>query len=257
MLTRCAAPVGASAALIGATPATVTVTAAGTPGPGRSASLCRSCEPDPPFPTGCWSGAGGPSRRWSRCSPPAICSGCRPAGWYELTPNASCEGSVHSRRGSRTRSQSEVQRLEALGAIHYDDQQERGHDFWVLRDPLGQRVLRPSTRVPRLIVADGEHAPPCGPRPAPAPPSSTARLSNDPTTKINNGVNRKPRETRQSTGLNYCSSEFPGFCGPRVVPAAALVVRRSDRVDAPDGRIDQLDRMEQRQILRKEAANLQ
>ena len=29
----------------------------------------------------------------------------------------------------------EVQRLEALGARRYDHQQERGYNFWVLRDP--------------------------------------------------------------------------------------------------------------------------
>ena len=28
-----------------------------------------------------------------------------------------------------------VRRLEALGATRYDHQQERGYDFWVLRDP--------------------------------------------------------------------------------------------------------------------------
>jgi predicted enzyme related to lactoylglutathione lyase len=39
----------------------------------------------------------------------------------------------------------EVQRLEALGATRWDHQQERGHDFWVLRDPWGNEfcVLQP------------------------------------------------------------------------------------------------------------------
>ena len=31
--------------------------------------------------------------------------------------------------------EAEVRRLEALGATRYDHQQERGYDFWVLRDP--------------------------------------------------------------------------------------------------------------------------
>jgi hypothetical protein len=31
--------------------------------------------------------------------------------------------------------EAEVQRLEALGATRYDYQQERGFDFWVMRDP--------------------------------------------------------------------------------------------------------------------------
>jgi hypothetical protein len=30
-----------------------------------------------------------------------------------------------------------VARLEALGATRYDHQQERGFDFWVMRDPVG------------------------------------------------------------------------------------------------------------------------
>jgi hypothetical protein len=40
----------------------------------------------------------------------------------------------------------EVQRLEALGATRYDHQQERGFDFWVLRDPWGNEfcVLHPN-----------------------------------------------------------------------------------------------------------------
>jgi len=41
--------------------------------------------------------------------------------------------------------EAEVQRLEALGATRWDHQQERGHDFWVLRDPWGNEfcVLQP------------------------------------------------------------------------------------------------------------------
>jgi Glyoxalase-like domain len=44
--------------------------------------------------------------------------------------------------------EAEVRRLEALGATRNDHQQERGFDFCVTRDPLGQRVLRPSTERP-------------------------------------------------------------------------------------------------------------
>jgi hypothetical protein len=36
----------------------------------------------------------------------------------------------------------------SFGATRYDHQQERGFDFWVLRDP-GQRVLRAPTELPR------------------------------------------------------------------------------------------------------------
>ena len=41
--------------------------------------------------------------------------------------------------------EAEVQRLEALGATRYDHQQERGYDFWVMRDPWGNEfcVLQP------------------------------------------------------------------------------------------------------------------
>lgn len=41
--------------------------------------------------------------------------------------------------------ETEVRRLEALGATRWDHQQERGHDFWVLRDPWGNEfcVLQP------------------------------------------------------------------------------------------------------------------
>jgi DNA-binding XRE family transcriptional regulator len=41
--------------------------------------------------------------------------------------------------------EAEVQRLEELGATRYDHQQERGFDFWVMRDPFGNEfcVLQP------------------------------------------------------------------------------------------------------------------
>ena len=45
--------------------------------------------------------------------------------------------------------EAEVQRLEALGATRSDHQQARGVDFWVMRDPWGQRVLRAPPELPR------------------------------------------------------------------------------------------------------------
>ena len=41
--------------------------------------------------------------------------------------------------------EAEVKRLEILGAIRWDHQQERGFDFWVMRDPWDNEfcVLQP------------------------------------------------------------------------------------------------------------------
>jgi hypothetical protein len=47
----------------------------------------------------------------------------------------------------------EVERLRTLGAVPWDHQQERGHDFWGDARPVGQRILRPATRVPRAAVS--------------------------------------------------------------------------------------------------------
>lgn len=44
--------------------------------------------------------------------------------------------------------EAEVARLEALGAAPWDHQHERGYDFWILRDPRGQRVLCPPANLP-------------------------------------------------------------------------------------------------------------
>ena len=48
--------------------------------------------------------------------------------------------------------EAEVQRLEALGATRWDHQQERGFDFWVMRDPWGNEfcVLQPN--LPELLA---------------------------------------------------------------------------------------------------------
>ncbi|MFJ4651102.1 VOC family protein [Nocardia sp. NPDC088792] len=42
----------------------------------------------------------------------------------------------------------EVARLEALGAVRWDHQQERGYDFWVLRDPFGNEFCVLQTEFP-------------------------------------------------------------------------------------------------------------
>ena len=48
--------------------------------------------------------------------------------------------------------EAEVGRLEALGATRWDHRQERGFDFWVLRDPWGNEfcVLQPN--FPELLA---------------------------------------------------------------------------------------------------------
>jgi hypothetical protein len=43
----------------------------------------------------------------------------------------------------------EVQRLEALGATRCDHQQERGFDFWVMRDPWGNEFCALPPELPR------------------------------------------------------------------------------------------------------------
>jgi hypothetical protein len=48
--------------------------------------------------------------------------------------------------------EAEVKRLEALGAIRWDHQQERGFDFWVMHDPWNNEfcVLQPT--FPELLA---------------------------------------------------------------------------------------------------------
>lgn len=48
--------------------------------------------------------------------------------------------------------EAEVARLEGLGATRWDHQQERGYDFWILRDPWGNEfcVLQPN--FPDLLI---------------------------------------------------------------------------------------------------------
>ena len=48
--------------------------------------------------------------------------------------------------------EAEVQRLEALGAERWDHQQERGHDFWVLRDPWGNEFCVLQPEFPELLA---------------------------------------------------------------------------------------------------------
>lgn len=48
--------------------------------------------------------------------------------------------------------EAEVQRLETLGATRWDHQQERGFDFWVLRDPWGNEFCVLQTVFPKLLT---------------------------------------------------------------------------------------------------------
>ncbi|WP_280376573.1 VOC family protein [Nocardia wallacei] len=45
----------------------------------------------------------------------------------------------------------EVRRLEALGAVRYDHQCERGFEFWVLQDPWGNEFCVLQTEFPPLL----------------------------------------------------------------------------------------------------------
>lgn len=48
--------------------------------------------------------------------------------------------------------EAEVQRLEKLGATRWDHQQERGYDFWVLRDPWQNEFCVLQEQTPELLV---------------------------------------------------------------------------------------------------------
>lgn len=48
--------------------------------------------------------------------------------------------------------ESEVRRLEALGAARWDHQQERGYDFWVMRDPWENEFCVLQTEFPDLLA---------------------------------------------------------------------------------------------------------
>lgn len=48
--------------------------------------------------------------------------------------------------------ETEVRRLEALGAIRWDHQRERGYDFWVMRDPWGNEFCVLQTEFPDLLA---------------------------------------------------------------------------------------------------------
>ena len=48
--------------------------------------------------------------------------------------------------------EAEVGRLEALGAVRWDHQQERGFDFWVLRDPWGNEFCVLQEEFPDLLA---------------------------------------------------------------------------------------------------------
>jgi Glyoxalase-like domain len=48
--------------------------------------------------------------------------------------------------------EAEVERLEALGAVRWDYQQERGFDFWVLHDPWGNEFCVLQVEFPELLA---------------------------------------------------------------------------------------------------------
>jgi hypothetical protein len=48
--------------------------------------------------------------------------------------------------------EAEVRRLEALGAVRWDHQQERGFDFWVLRDPWDNEFCVLEEEFPELLA---------------------------------------------------------------------------------------------------------
>jgi predicted enzyme related to lactoylglutathione lyase len=48
--------------------------------------------------------------------------------------------------------EAEVKRLETLGATRWDHQQERGYDFWVMRDPWANEFCVLQTEFPELLA---------------------------------------------------------------------------------------------------------
>lgn len=48
--------------------------------------------------------------------------------------------------------EAEVERLEKLGAVRWDHQQERGFDFWVLADPWGNEFCVLEAEFPELLA---------------------------------------------------------------------------------------------------------
>ena len=48
--------------------------------------------------------------------------------------------------------EAEVERLEKLGAVRWDHQQERGFDFWVLQDPWGNEFCVLQEEFPELLA---------------------------------------------------------------------------------------------------------
>lgn len=48
--------------------------------------------------------------------------------------------------------EAEVQRVEGLGATRWDHQQERGHEFWVLRDPWDNEFCVLPVEFPELLA---------------------------------------------------------------------------------------------------------
>lgn len=57
--------------------------------------------------------------------------------------------------------EAEVKRLEALGAVRWDHQQERGFDFWVLQDPWGNEFCVLQVEFPELLARRRPWSAPC------------------------------------------------------------------------------------------------
>lgn len=55
--------------------------------------------------------------------------------------------------------ETEVRRLETLGATRWDHQQERGHDFWVMQDPWGNEFCVLQTEFPDLLAQRRQQLP--------------------------------------------------------------------------------------------------
>jgi predicted enzyme related to lactoylglutathione lyase len=51
--------------------------------------------------------------------------------------------------------EAEIERLEALGATRWDHQQERGFDFWVMRDPWDNEFCILPSNDPNVVTQDG------------------------------------------------------------------------------------------------------
>jgi glyoxalase superfamily protein len=84
--------------------------------------------------------------------PTAPAPGCRDPGLFQRTDDDKVAKERIHLDLETDDVEAEVRRLEGLGATRDDHQQERGVDFWVLRDPWGNQfcVLHPN--LPELLT---------------------------------------------------------------------------------------------------------